>query len=77
MSTKIHPKTTAQFRVRGPSIGIVTIHETTYFHHFSMQDGSVQIMAGRKAYHIQPGEPVTLDDSGFTLARTGERLVSL
>lgn len=77
MSQRIVRKLTASIRANGPSVGNVVIHEFTDMHHISMLDGSVQITEGMKAYNINPSEPVNRDDSGFTLARTGERLVIL
>lgn len=73
MATNIVPKITANFRARTASGREVSIQEITKFHHFVM-DGRVEITEGIKAYSINPREPVNRDDSGFTLARTGERL---
>lgn len=77
MNQQIVRKITATLRARGPRIGDVAITETTEYHHITMSDGSLQIIEGIKAYRINPREPVNRDDSGFTLARTGESLVVL
>lgn len=76
MNSKIVRRVTATFRAHGPSVGDVTIRELTKFHHFTV-DERTEIVQGIKAYIINPREPVNRDDSGFTLARTGERLVVL
>jgi hypothetical protein len=68
-------KVTATFRASGPSVGHVTIQEIAEFQYITMLDGNTQIAEGIKAYSINPREPVNRDDSGFTLARTGEHLV--
>lgn len=77
MNSKIVRRVTATFRASGPSVGDVTIQEFTEFQHITMLDGRIEIAEGIKAYSINPSEPVNRDDSGFTLARTGERLVVL
>lgn len=77
MNKKTVRKVTATFRASGPSVGDVTIQECTEFQHITTLDGRTTIAEGLKAYSINPREPVNRDDSGFTLARTGERLVVL
>lgn len=74
MNTKTVRRITATFRARTPSGREVTIQETTEFQHITMLDGRVEVAEGIKAYGINPREPVNRDDSGFSLAATGERL---
>lgn len=75
MIQKTVRKLTGTFRANGPSVGDVVIHEFTDFLHVTMLDGRIETIESMKAYNINPREPVNRDDSGFTLARTGERLV--
>jgi len=77
VSQKIVAILTASFHANGPSVGNVVIQEFTNMHYIMMLDGRVETTEGTKAYSINPREPVNRDDSGFTLARTGERLVIL
>ncbi len=77
MNIKVVRRLTATFRARGPSVGDVTIQEFTEFEEFEMLNGAPQVVERIKAYSINPREPVNRDDSGFTLARTGELLIVL
>lgn len=77
VSVKIVRRVTATLRARCASLGEVAIHEVTEFHHVAALDGCTEIVQGIKAYRIGPREPVNRDDSGFALARTGERLILL
>lgn len=77
MKSVITWRITATFRARGPSVGEVTIQELTQFERFSTLDGTPHAVEGIKKYQINPREPVNREDAGFTLARTGERLVLL
>jgi|GEM_PF-4763823 len=74
MNSKIVSKVTASFPARCASLGNVTIQEITEFVHITGLDGRPQTIEGIKAYSINSKEPVNRDDSGYTLARTGERL---
>ena len=74
MNNKTVRRVTSTFRARTLAGREVTIQEITQFDHITMLDGRVEIAEGIKEYRIDPSEPVNRDDSGFTLARTGERL---
>lgn len=77
MKVHIEIRITARILAKTVSGRQVTIDEVTEFQHFTMLDGTPKTVEGAKKYQINAREPVNLENSTFSLAATGEKLIPL